>query len=74
MLNIEERVTCLEREKAKLLRKINMLEEQKRINYLSHVETADQFVEGRQNLYDRLQECLEEGGDHMKSEIDHIIS
>ena len=62
MSNLEERNQILEKEKAKLLRKINTLEEEKRINYLSHVETTDQFVEGRQHLYDRLEECLDEGG------------
>jgi hypothetical protein len=41
MSNLEERNQVLEKEKAKLLRKINTLEEEKRINYLSHVETAD---------------------------------
>lgn len=74
MSNLEERNQVLEKEKARLLRKINTLEEERRISFLSHVDTADQFVEGRQHLYDRLEECLEEGGEHMQSEIDHIIS
>lgn len=64
----------LEKEKARLLRKINTLEEERRISFLSHVDTADQFVEGRQHLYDRLEECLDMDGDHIESEIDHIIS
>lgn len=41
MENLEERNKILEKEKAKLLRKINTLEEERRINFLSHVETAD---------------------------------
>jgi hypothetical protein len=47
MSNLEERNQVLEKEKARLLRKINTLEEERRISFLSHVETADQFVEGR---------------------------
>jgi hypothetical protein len=63
MEHLEVRTQVLEKEKAKLLRKINTLEERERLNFLSHVETTDQMVEGRQQLYDRLEECLEIGGE-----------
>ena len=61
MTNLEERNYALEREKAKLIRRINALEEREKLNYLSHVDTVDQLLQGRQNLYDRLEECLEIG-------------
>ena len=41
MQNLEEKNNILEKEKAKLLRKINGLEERERMNYLSHVDTVD---------------------------------
>jgi len=59
MQNLEEKNNILEKEKAKLLRKINGLEERERMNYLSHVDTVDQLLQGRQQLYDRLEICLE---------------
>lgn len=59
MVNLEARNKMLESERARLLRKINSLEEQLKLNYLSHVETTGQFVEGRQQLYDRLEQILE---------------
>ena len=47
MQNLEEKNNQLEKEKAKLLRKINGLEERERMNYLSHVDTVDQLLQGR---------------------------
>ena len=41
MQNLEEKNNVLEKEKAKLLRKINQLEEREKLNYLSHVDTVD---------------------------------
>jgi hypothetical protein len=40
MNNLEVRNKVLEKEKAKLMRKINTLEERERINYLSHADTT----------------------------------
>ena len=44
MQNLEEKNNILEKEKAKLLRKINQLEEREKLNYLSHVDTVDQLL------------------------------
>jgi hypothetical protein len=41
MSNLEEKNNVLEKEKARLLRKVNQLEERERLNYLSHVDTVD---------------------------------
>jgi hypothetical protein len=41
MQNLEEKNNILEKEKAKLLRKVNQLEEREKLNYLSHVDTVD---------------------------------
>ena len=62
MSNLEERNYALEKDKAKLLRKINTLEDRIRMNHIAHVDTTEQMIEGRQHLYDRLEECLEIGG------------
>lgn len=72
MQNLEDKNSILEKEKAKLLRKINQLEEREKLNYLSHVDTVDQLLQGRQDLYDRLELSLEEGG--TKAEINTIIA
>ena len=72
MSNLEEKNNVLEKEKARLLRKVNQLEERERLNYLSHVDTVDQLLQGRQDLYDRLELSLEEGGS--KAEINNIIA
>ena len=76
MNSLEEKNKTLEMEKARLMRKINSLEEKLRLNYLSHVDTTGQLLEGRQHLYDRLEECLANGenGETNKQEIDHIIT
>lgn len=63
MSNLEEKNYILEKEKARLLRKINTLEDRIKMNNLTHVDTTEQMIEGRQHLYDRLEECLEIGGD-----------
>lgn len=60
MCNLEDKNKTLEMEKARLMRRINSLEERNRLNYLSHVDTTEQLLEGRQHLYDRLEECLAE--------------
>lgn len=52
------------------MRRVNALEDRERMNYLSHVDTVDQLIKGRQILYDRLEECLETGGTKMELEID----
>jgi len=70
MSNLEIHNRTLQKEKAKLMRKINALEERERLNYLSHVDTVDQLLQGRQVLYDRLEECLESGGAKMELEIE----
>lgn len=44
MQNLEEKNNVLEKEKARLLRKINQLEEREKLNYLSHVDTVDQLL------------------------------
>jgi|TARA_B110001450_G_C17224152_1_gene320723 hypothetical protein len=41
MSNLEIHNRTLLKEKAKLMRKINALEERERLNYLSHVDTVD---------------------------------
>jgi hypothetical protein len=41
MQNLEEKNSILEKEKARLLRKINQLEDREKLNYLSHVDTVD---------------------------------
>jgi hypothetical protein len=41
MSNLEERNNALEKEKARLIRRINALEEREKLNYLSHVDTVD---------------------------------
>jgi hypothetical protein len=41
---LEEKNSILEKERARLLRKINQLEERERLNYLSHVDTVDQLL------------------------------
>jgi len=46
--DLEQRNRILEKEKAKYIRKINELEERQRLNYLSHVDTVDQLLHGRQ--------------------------
>lgn len=48
MSHIEERNKILEKQKAKLLRRIGTLEERERLNYLSHVDTVEQLLDGRQ--------------------------
>ena len=40
MNNLEVRNKILEKEKARLMRKINTLEERERMNYLSHADTT----------------------------------
>jgi hypothetical protein len=47
MNQIEERNKILEKQKAKLLRRIGTLEERERLNYLSHVDTVEQLLDGR---------------------------
>jgi hypothetical protein len=47
MSHLEEKNNVLEKEKAKLLRKINTLEEKQSLNYLSHVDTVDQLLQGK---------------------------
>ena len=44
MSNLEMHNKTLLKEKAKLMRKINTLEERERLNYLSHVDTVDQLL------------------------------
>ena len=46
MNQIEERNKILEKQKAKLLRRIGTLEERERLNYLSHVDTVEQLLDG----------------------------
>lgn len=74
MSNLEVRNRILEKEKARLMRKINSLEERERVNQLSHQDTNAQLMDGRQILYDRLEECLEaENSQQMKQDIANII-
>ena len=47
MNHLEERNKLLENQKAKLLRRIGSLEERERLNYLSHVDTVEQLLDGR---------------------------
>ena len=44
MSNLEERNNALEKDKARLIRRINALEEREKLNYLSHVDTVDQLL------------------------------
>ena len=74
MSNLEDKNNALEKDKARLIRRINALEEREKLNYLSHVDTVDQLLQGRQNLYDRLEECLEIGGEESQQEISNIIT
>ena len=62
MGHLEERNKILEKQKAKLLRKVSALEDRERLNYFCHVDTVEQLLDGRQQLYDRLEEQLEKGG------------
>lgn len=71
--NLEERNKILEKDMAKLQRQVSALEDKIRLNKLSSVDTTQQMIEGRGNLYDRLQECLDKGGPDMKTELDIII-
>ena len=47
MNHLEERNKLLEKQKAKLLRRIGSLEERERLNSLSHVDTVEQLLDGR---------------------------
>ena len=47
MNHLEERNKLLEKQNAKLLRRIGSLEERERLNYLSHVDTVEQLLDGR---------------------------
>ena len=44
------------------------------MNNLSQINSITQLLDGRQQLYDRLEECLEIGGDKSSQEIETIIS
>ena len=56
------------------MRQISALEDRERLNYLSHVDTVEQLLDGRQQLYDRLEEELERGGKESQATIDTIIA
>lgn len=72
--HLEERNKQLEKQMAKMQRKISMLEDREKLNYLSHVDTVEQMLDGRQQLYDRLEEQLEHGGNESRVIIDNIIA
>lgn len=75
MVNLENENRVLQMERAKLFRKINNLEEQLRLNYLSHVDTTKQMMEGSELLFESLQECVDRTEDDQPStNLDQILS
>ena len=64
----------LTRERDRLLRRVQHLEEQERLHNLSQVNSITQLLDGRQQLYDKLEECLEIGGEKSNQEIETVIS
>lgn len=74
MVNLENENRVLQMEKAKLNRKINNLEEQLRLNYLSHVDTTKQMMEGSELLFESLQECLDQSEEEPSTQLDQTLS
>jgi hypothetical protein len=74
MTKLEERNQMLEKERARLLRKINNLEDMNKLNGISRTDTINQLIQGKQQLFDRLEQCLEAGGTQSQFEINNIIA
>jgi len=70
--NMEEQNRMLMKENTKLQRKISNMEDRMKLTTLSSTGTTQQLIDGRENMYDRLQDCIDHGG--KKQEIDDIIS
>jgi hypothetical protein len=47
MSNLEDKNKILEKDKAKLIRKINTLEERIRMGQMNKIDTSEQLYEGR---------------------------
>jgi hypothetical protein len=62
----------LEAEVNRLRQIITNQKEREKLSYFSHLDSMDQLLKGRQMLYERLEHCINEGGD--ASEMENIIN
>ena len=56
---LEMKLAVVEGERNRLLRVVETMQEREKIRSVSHMETLDQILTGRQQLYDRLEESVE---------------
>ena len=54
----EAKCQALMKQRDRLQRRVRHLEEQERLNQLAQVDSVAQLLDERQQLYDRLEECL----------------
>ena len=59
MERLEIKCESLTKELDKYKRRVAHLEEQERLNQLSQIDSVAHLLDGRQQLYDRLEDCLE---------------
>ena len=69
MSRLEERIAFLEKEKSRLLRRIYNFEEKERLMSVQNINSVNQMLNGRQELYDKLEACLEKGGGPNQEEL-----
>ena len=68
---LEMKLAVVEGERNRLLRVVETLQEREKIRAVSHMETLDQILTGRQQLYDRLEESVEKQA--TEKDIDFVI-
>ena len=60
--SVEQRMEHLERENSRLHHLIENMREKQKISYLSNMSSIDEFITGRQELYDKLEQYLAYNG------------